>query len=297
MDPNTRYLVGCSDERRVGVASTATLKLTETQGLMARRFGALTGEARVLAVATTAQTNSTKVIDAYSSFGEFLYTVDEDITEQTNTDPTIHTANRNELGDDPADLNADSPEPLGCAYAANIATVNELPVVSEPVRKTSLQNLTYVFGEAEATQLLDRVTDASVKVGKHFFTEQKAVSRKEAGSLNKPIIVLAGDHVPAEKTGVIGNLEPTQITNPNEAWDADQPFYNDDMIKVAEDLMRTYKQHQLDPHVLLATIIVDNVATRAALGGGDPTKLRFSFRGDPQKALAYLESVRQELVA
>lgn len=291
-NPNTKYEVGCGDDRPKTSESHTALQQAGTAPettAMIRYYGAAAGMARVLGVAVAAQ--SPDALAQYSgSFVAFTKEVVDRIEATSNVTVEMHSAESNE--GNPAAFNPDSAEGLGCAYAANVGKLADICVRDNGHSDLTITEGTSLLGDSVEHELVKRANDA---FGSHFFGTEygtAGLTRNNYVELGLPTQVLKGSHAKPQDTFVIANFESDKVSNPTLAAQEGLQFYNVDVTQVAEMLMRAFPELNLDPEVLFAVMDQDIRATRVALAGGNAADLELRRLGDPQMALTYLKSLQ-----
>lgn len=294
-DPKIIYELGCGDDRPPTQESLTTLaeKGTDPNEAMLRYYGGLTGVTRVLLLTLLAQ-GKREIIDSQfnGSFVDVMKNIKSDIEAKNKVRLALHTAEGNE--GNPIQFDPTSENNVGCAYAANAATIAEI-CATDPTHAKLTQREGQLLGNTRS--VAGNVQAANRALNDRYFTDTSVagLTRTDFTEMGVPIQVLRGAHAAAEDTLVVMNFSIDQLSNSTKAAATGRPFYNNDVTQVAEMLIRTYPEFKLDPTTLFAVMDQDIRATRAALTGGNATELEQARIGNPEDAIAYLESVQASL--
>jgi hypothetical protein len=291
-DFNHVYELLCGDERKLSQGSAKELGgETEEVESFLRYFGGLAGVGRVLILTLLAEGKYGEVEARFSgTYGDVLKKIKSDVeaTEGINVSLDLHSADHNEGGEH---FHADSEEGVGCAYCANIAIISgmcadsaEKPLATQPesgwTNNTTTANINQSNGTFRAM----------------FFASNAAgMTRQDYVLIGAPVGVLKGNHAKAEETVAVINFTADKVSNPNKAVEGNVPFYGNDVTQIAEMLIRTYPELNLNPEAILTVMEWDVRATRAALAGGDASAIKQERLGDPQEAITYLRDLQVEL--
>jgi hypothetical protein len=292
-DPYTIYELGCGDDRAPTPESHAALveEGADATEAMLRYYGGLAGVTRVLILTLLAQERRDLIDKEFSgSFVDVMKNVKSAVeAANNNVRLELHTAEASE--GNPAYFDPNSQTDVGCAYAANVATIGAICATDPNHADLTQQESQSVYNTpltASKVQVANDVLNAT------YFADPDVVglTREDFTDVKAPIQVLKGGHADPNDTLVAINFTTDKLSNPTKAAAAGTPFYNNDVTQVAEMLIRTYPDFELDPTIMFAVMDQDIRATRAALTGGDATALKQARIGDPEEAIAYLKSIQ-----
>ena len=300
--PEGWVLLGCGDDRGISKASSTHL---ENEGLPANRpylryFGGSYGLARVSQVAAVAQygLDILSTLDPKSDFVKYSAEFGDLAEKNTEVITTAHSAEDNELNK--GRLNPASTAPLACAYAFNIGEVSHIAGHNRQVQNLSGYEYRALFGPDFSTKHFPVVATANREVAAKVFGpdyRKFSITRSNLLSTGVPTMVLEGSHAPNADTFLLANFSTDMLSDPQAAQDIERPYYGIDFTQTAEIIMKSMPQLKLDPEILLATMVLDVTATRAALaahdgGPANPERISLVRYGDPEKALDYLRSLQ-----
>lgn len=294
-NPDGTYYLFCGDDRNLTPESAEALSSPDTEhpDTAIRYYGGEVGPARVLAVAIAAQYGP-EALQAYQgSFADFVQDQSSRISAALKVRLGVHSARDNEGNG--SQLDGASEKGIGCAYAAGAQAVTQLSG-SEALVNLGQAEERQLFGEGAG--YVDRVAEANRAVESHFSQGGQVsfgLDRSDLQRLAAPVAILEGAHASVDQAVVVMNFHADKISNPRRANETNVPFYNNDVTQVAEMLIRANPDLNLDPRILLAVMDQDIRATREALAsheGKHADDLRVERYGDPQAAIAYLESIK-----
>lgn len=294
-NPEGTYYLFCGDDRNLTTESAEALAGTETEhpDTAIRYYGGEVGAARVLATAVAMQYGA-EALQTYSgSFADFVKDQGQRISTVLKVQPGVHSAHDNE--GNATHLDDDSEKGIGCAYAAGAQAVTNLSS-SEALVDLAQTEEQQLFGANAG--YVDRVAEANRAVESHFSHGGQVgfgLDRSSLQQLDAPVAILEGAHASVDQAVVVMNFHVDKISNPRRANETNVPFYNNDVTQVAEMLIRANPDLNLDPRTLLAVMDQDIRATREALAsheGKHADDLRVERYGDPEAAIAYLESIK-----
>lgn len=281
----------CGDDR---IVAPASMKELSGQGLpvdrpFLRLFGAKYGAANILAVAVTAQYGPEYTKD---KLGYNFHGLADEVAGRAadlNVFMISHSSEDAESGQGP----------LGCARISALGRLNQMSAKDQLSIRVAEGDSEALFGAGGRESGFQEVPQAFGAASRIYFggrPQEYAITRKDVA--REPVMVLAGGHANPEEDGVIHvvNLQKDRVSDVNEAVTRGLYFYDSDVTIVAETLMRSFPELQLDPRILLDSMLLDQSATRAALaasagGPTDPQRIPSHRYGDGREALDYLSSL------
>ena len=291
-------VLGCGDDR--GCTDESAAALTEL-GLpmdraFARLFGGKFGAANILAVAAAAQHGPDFV---QRRLGTDFYALSEELSQRAKQHGVYmlaHSAQSNE--DNPAQININSENAVGCARIAALGQVNDIAANNQLAIRVGEADAEAIFGNLETTTSFPELAEKFAQTSNIFFGDNPksfAIARDEIIKTNTQAMVLKGSHAPSEQAKHVINLEWDELSDANEAAVRQIYYYNNDVVVVAAALIKSYPELELDPNILINTMLLDAAATRTALAAGDgapdPQRIESLRNGDGREALAYLYSL------
>jgi len=291
--PSGLIIVGCSDERIIVPESAAKIK-NETglgaDGPILRIYGAATGAARIALVSIAAEHPDHLGNFHQNGYEDFVTDFISRAHEKAGVLFAVHSASANELHK--PSLNLDSHLDLGCAHAINTGKISDSAAHNPVTIQVAGGEAISVFGPERAKQIpriakanatfLENVLDGDTGYG---------ADRQTFARIGTPVMILGGDHLPADQTEVVENFSIDEIANPKTAKNLNRLHYTYDMTQMAEVIMKSFPELKLRPETILLAMHQDIVATRGALAGGQPTKLKLTRYGNVEQAISYLESI------
>ncbi|MDB5161049.1 MAG: hypothetical protein JWO96_429 [Candidatus Saccharibacteria bacterium] len=299
--PEGLLMLGCGDDR--GVSHASRKQLEEKEGLPAdqphlRYFGGAPGLTR-MAITTFISQYGLRRLDKLTQGKDFLAFSEEFnnlAAHNANVILTAHSAVQNELND--SELNPLSTAPLACAYALNMGEVSHIAGYNSDVRKLSAAEFKSLFGPHAVPENIDIAAEANRQFSKTELGEQPrkfSITRTNLLTMGTPTMLLKGDHAKSHETFLLANFSLDRLTDPDAAVEAGRPYYGIDFTHTAEVIMKSLPDQKLDPELLLANMMLDVAATRAALaahdGPANPGRISLVRYGDPEEALEYLRTL------
>lgn len=298
-NPDLKYFAVCGDDRGLTQESAA---MTSKDGYAdpneaLRVFGGLEGFARMSAAVIIAQHGQDTFVELFGSgFNSFA----KEVGARAESDAVRvsfcnHTAEKNE--DDAAKLNLSSDKGLGCAHGANAQLVTELNADTGVVARGKSEEHV-LFNDQASEEYIDKIAQANLQAARIFSHDGEKsynLNRDDFVAIQAPIVVVAGDHLPAKSTVVALNFNTDKISRPRLANEQGIGFYDQDVTQIAEAMIRTFPELQLDSRLVMETVIHDVRPTRKALAGSENLELEdleIQTFGDPLDALAYLSSIK-----
>ncbi|HSW74622.1 MAG TPA: hypothetical protein VLG16_02005 [Candidatus Saccharimonadales bacterium] len=314
---NKQVLLGCGDDRQVTLASAQKLTKKYPEALSpfegyASIYGGAAGIVKVAHVVGIAQYGK----GFYDQVGGFEGLM-QDFAAFSAQDkdpegviPTLHSAEKSEAAaaqkaNDKIDASVDLCEhgvgATGCAYCGGVGATSHLLAHNSLIRSTSHQTLINAFGDDRFhTELSDANGTLAACLGEDF-----NVGRQDYVRYTDPtdpnhfaLMILAGDHIGARRSGVITNYDLHTVRNSAAAHKASADFYSQDVGIATQVALRAFKRYNLDPEMLLRAFEMDAVPVRAVLvshdadadlqGKAEPQPLGTVVRGDWRKTLAEL---------
>lgn len=289
-------VIGCGDDR---AATEASLKYLTSQGIpveaaFGRIFGGVYGLANAALITLAIQRGPVAMRQELgASFKDYAGRFAE-AARPHNFYLLTHSSTDAE--GDHAHLNEDSPNPLACARAVGLGPVNHLCGANQLVIAEAEAESVSLFGRTPSNRSFDRVI-SGVNAVRETLGDDATISRGDVISTGLGAMVLDGAHALTGQVDHVVNLRTDKISNPSQANNRGVFYYDSDLTQAARIILKTKPDYQLDPLILLDVLILDEVATRAALAkstGGqayDPRLIRSYRYGDPTAALDYLASV------
>lgn len=291
-------VLGCGDDRGCTGESTATLTDLglPVHRAFARLFGGKFGAANILAVAATAQHGPDFV---KRGLGTDFYALSEELSRRAKQHGVYmlsHSAESNE--DNPIHLNKNSEKAVGCARIAALGQVNDIAANNQLAIRVGESDAEAIFGNLDTTTSFPELAEKFAQTSNLFFGDNPksfAVAREKIIKTNTQAMVLKGSHAPSEQAKHVINLEWDELSDANEAAARRIYYYNNDVVVVAATLIKSYPELELDPNILINTMLLDAAATRTALaaadGAPDPQRIESLRNGDGREALAFLYSL------
>ena len=293
-DPNIEYLILCGDDRNVTAESIAALKEQgfEKPENSIRYFGGEVGIMRVFALAVAVQYGE-EVLARYSKDPvQLTDDVNTRVEATNNVRGGIHSAEANE--ENPAQINEHSEKGVGCAYCASFGGVCSICAHNEAAAELAKSEQSKLFKD---NSLVEPVIEANRKLEDHLFDgngADRGLGRSDFAKLGAPVAILEGPHGASEDLVVVQNFTD-KVSDPGMANESGIRFYDNDVTQVAEMLMRAFPELKLKPRILFAVMDHDIRGVRVALashdGEADASRLALERYGDPEAAIAYLESL------
>jgi hypothetical protein len=301
--PEGRILLGCGDDRPLCKESAKHLG---TEGLPAdqpylRYYGGIYGMTRVAVVSAVAQygKRALDIVKAKGNFKQLANELKDRIEETSDVIAITHSATGSE--DRERQLNPDSKNPLGCAYAHGIGKVAKISA-SGDIQQIGTNEYFSLFGPDHDQNMIHIAAEASKTVAGAEFgdkPDEYSISRKDVLEDGIPAMILEGSHAKTNNTFVLANFSTNKLSDPTAAEEIGRPYYEIDFTQTAETIIRSFPELKLDPEILIATMILDVCATRSALAASDgeanPARLALVKYGDPHEALDYLGRVSEEV--
>jgi hypothetical protein len=301
-DPLKKYYLFCGDDRNLTNESVQALldinPDVESAEFSLRYYGGLIGVSRVLATTIAAQYGIAVLESNFpnNNFVAFASVVNE---RGEKAVPSIimgaHSAAGNEQNK--SHLDEDSDSTIGCAYAAGTGAVTMLSQ-DEGLIELGKNEQSVLFSRASD---YDAIRSGNDIVNSYFFNGKGVefgIDRDNLIDLDIPVAILDGSHAPTAEAVVVLNYTNNLITHPRTANEHGVPFYNIDVTQVAELLLRSFPDLDLDPRLLLEVVDQDVRATREALAGHEgkhAQDLHLERLGDAEEAILYLQSLKKEL--
>lgn len=299
---------GCGDDRPITEQSAQELAdespetLSPLEGY-ASVYGGAAGIAKAIIITGIVQYGPDFVqkVGGFDVMLERVVRVMGEDTSDQAVKPILHSAEGNENAD--GTFCAHGEAATGCAYCGGVGATSDLLVGDDAlIRNVARDEQVDTFG---SDQYVDEILDAH-RVFLELATGGKggalAVDRtayiKLVEETLMPVMILAGKHAAAARTGVITNFELGTIGSANQAHEAGMDFYRQDIAQITAAILRNFREYDLNPEILLRQFKLDETPVRAVLaahdadpelqGRLDPRNLPAGFRGDPHAAIAAL---------
>jgi hypothetical protein len=299
--PEGVVFLGCGDDRDCSTESSLHLRSEiEKTGIYVpteaylRIFGGIYGLSWNALVTADVQAGRAAGrnfdMEDYLEFSRFLAVRASQLNQVIATQ---HSATAQEMG--PV-LKPDIEDPVGCAYAHGKGEIAYIAGYEPNVQRVSQQEWVGLGGQIKDRDEDRKFQAATRQVAHSCFGDDPrsfSVSRGDFTKMGTPTMVLRGEHADPEQTLVVANFTLDKLSVPHAAHDIGRPYYGVDVTQSAELIMKSLPELNLDPEILVRSILRDSCATRGALAGGDPTKLRLARYGDMQTALEYLKAVKR----
>lgn len=291
-------LLACGDDRGFTPESAETLKKNDMpiDSAYLRLFGGKYGAARTLLVASTAQYGR-KTAEELVRPGFLAYC--DEVAQRAKEHGLVMISHSSEGAEgNPANLDTNAHTHIGCAYGAGIGAVSHLNAANPLSINTAKHESNTLFGRPPQFVNFDDLAVANKEASQAAFGddyERFKITRQDLVATNTPVMVLKGDHAATEAAVHVLNMTTDQVSDANEAVARGLHYYDNDIVQVAEVLMKSFSELRLDPEILLNTMILDAAATRTALASGDgpadPTRIATQRLGSGQEALNYLSAL------
>lgn len=291
-------VLGCGDDRGCTDESAAALTALglPMDRAFARLFGGKFGAANILAVAATAQHGPDFV---QHRLGTDFYALSEELSQRAKQHGVYmltHSAQSNE--DNPAQINRNSEKAVGCARIAALGQVNDIAANNQLAIRVGEADAEAIFGNLETTISFPELAEKFAQTSNLFYGDNPksfAIDRGVIIKTNTQAMVLKGSHARSEQAKHVINLEWDELSDANEASARQIYYYNNDVVVVAAALIKSYPELELDPNILINTMLLDAAATRTALAAGDgtpdPQRIESLRNGGGREALTYLHSL------
>lgn len=288
---NEVAMIGCGDDRGPAMDDKKLYPNGEIAWL--RYYGGIAGMARVTLVSIAIQFGEEALNHYANNFTGFTKDFGNKVKQGTDNlvIPAMHSAEKQENG---LTYSPDNQGDVGCAYAASIGAVTDLNSAEDLIRLGEMEQ-TMVFGNTTSLVTLEKISKANKAVGRIVFGDEyknTKLTRNDYQSMEVPVATLRGQHAQPQDTFVVLNFTPNQVSKPVEAAEENKPFYDNDVTQIAEIIMKSYPELAINPEILLRVMEHDIRATRAALTGGEASKLRVVTIGDVGQAINYLNSIK-----
>jgi hypothetical protein len=213
--------------------------------------------------------------------------------------PTAHSAVKNEKNKSELNADPDLSSPLACAYAFNIGEITHIAGRNKSVQRLSTDEYRSLFGPFTNSENVEFAAEANRKLSVAEFGDEPrkfAITRSQLLSTGMPTMLLHGDHAHSADTFLLANFSQEKLTDPSAAQEIGRPYYAIDFTHAAETIIKSLPEARLDPEILLAAMLLDVCATRAALaahdGPANPERIALVRYGDPEQALEYLRNLQ-----
>lgn len=295
-------VLGCGDDRGI---TPESIKFLISQGLpmehpYLRYFGGIFGVSRTVLVTIGAQYGRQRLAQAANG-GYFGFT--RQLAEGAREHGVYmisHSADGTEGG--PREIRYDLGSDIACAYAAGMGGVSTLSARDQMAIRVAQFESQSCYGRTESNSNFGHIVKGN-EIFMGLLGNDPAgfkITRRDLARTNTLGMMLHGGHAindPEEGNKVKHALNFTRdmVSNPLEANRLDVPYYDNDVTQVAELIIKTMPELQLDPAILLDAMMLDASATRKSLasldGPADPQRLESVRLGDPKEALEYLRSL------
>lgn len=289
-------VLSCGDDRG---PTAESLKAMAEQGLpiegpYLRIFGGIYGATRALLVAAVAQHGE----EALQTLGTDFHELSHEVARRAaDRDVIMMTHSAEGAEGNPTHIDQTAGDKLGCAYGDSIGVVANLSAHDQLVIRSAEYEATSLFGSPQDGNVQKVVQANRVLVDEIFGRQEPmSISKGDVIETKVPGMVLKGAHAKTEDVKHVYSFSDEELSDPVKAVEQGTPFYDTDLTQVAELLIKSFPELNLDSDLVANAIILDVNATKAALaasdgGARDPQRIVSLRYGDPHKALAHLSAL------
>lgn len=300
---------GCTDDRFPTAKSAAELQ-SSNPGVMspeeayASIYGGMAGAAKNVLITGIAQYGEgfiAKVGGFEGVLGKLLR-YSNTSTNALNVRYLLHSDEANENTD--GTFCAHGTEGHGCKYCLGVGAVSSLLTSNEHalIYNVAVDDQKEMFGSDFGLHSLRDSHGIFLANGTNGSGSSFALDRSGFIGLSgkgAEIMILEGPHAPATESGLLINFSTDEVGSAKKAADIGTRVYRADVMVIVRDLLEKFKEYDLDPELLVRSIILESTAVRAVLAAGDknpelngkldPRNLAMGWRGDAQAALQALK--------
>lgn len=192
----------------------------------------------------------------------------------------------------------------GCKYCMGVGAVSDLLTSDEHalIFNVAVDDQKEMFGSDFGLHNLRESHGIFLAKGTNGLGSSFALDRPGFLGLSDKgaeIMILQGPHAPATESGLLISFSMNEVGSSKKAANIGTPVYRADVTVIVRDLLEKFKEYDLNPELLVRSIILESTAVRAVLAAGDknpeltgkldPRNLAMGWRGDPRAALQALK--------